>query len=160
MAKGKLKRSYKDVDRDREAGYAGEEPPRGIYDGELIRVSEHPTSNSPDGVEWVFRLTEEPYAGWQGWQYSNGDSTSWKEVQILEAAGIIAHEDEEIDMTFEQIVKKANPVRLKLSVEKSEEYGTRAKIRTVLPMPDGKASTGGAKKKKSKKAKGKDEPPF
>ena len=150
---GKFKRSYKGVNRERREGYAGDEPKRGIYTAKLVSAGDHTSAGGNEGTEWVFELTEEPYAGWRGWVYTNDDSTAWKETMILEAIGAIGNDEEDINTTHEKLVKSANLVRLKLRMENSEEYGSRAKVAQVLPMPEGegkksKSKSGGKKKSK------------
>lgn len=152
MAK-KFKRNYSDVDRSQEAQYSGAVPKPGIYDFKLHSVGEH-TGGEADGEKsvWVFECTEEPFNGWRGYVYTNDSSTAWKEVQILEALGIISSEDDEVDETYESIMKKAGPVRCRVTNETYEEE-KRGRIKTVLPPPDG-AAPKSAKKEGKKKKKG------
>lgn len=153
MAK-KFKRNYSDVDRSGEGQYSGDVPKPGIYDFKLARAAEH-TGGSAEGekTEWVFECTSEPYVGWRGYVYTNDSSTAWKEVQILEALGIIGKDDEEVDETYESIMKKAGPVRGRV---KNEEYDgeKRGRLNTIMPPPDGaapkSASKAGKKGKKDK----------
>jgi hypothetical protein len=154
---GKFKRDYKEVDRDREAGYSGEVPKPGMYDFKLVSVGDHTSGAGNEGTEWIFECTEPPYEGWRGWVYTNDDTAAWKEVQILEALGIITKEDQTLNTTHEGILKKGNPVRCKVTNETYEEE-KRGKIKTVLPMPDGGGSAKKSKKKKGSKSK--EESPF
>lgn len=157
---GKFKRSYKEVDRERESGYSGDIPKPGIYTFKLVKVGDHTASSSgADGTEWIFECVEAPYEGWRGWVYTNDDTTAWKEVQILEALGIITKEDEEINTTHEKIMKDASLVRCKITNETYEDE-KRGRIRTVLPMPEGENSKPSKKKKEKKKGKAGEETPF
>lgn len=154
---GKINRDYSGVDHSKNfTEYAGETPKPGIYDGRLDKINDHPTDNSPDGLEWIFQITEEPYEGWAGWLYTNGDSSAWKEQQVMEAIGAINPGDDGYKGTTEALVKNAAPVRLKVTNE-TYEGEKRAKIKTVLQMPGASKGSG---KKKGKGKKGKDESPF
>lgn len=160
---GKFKRNYKDVDRSNEQQtYSGETPKPGIYDFQLSSVKEH-TGGEASGnkSEWIFECTQEPYVGWPGWVYTNDESTAWKEVQVLEALGLMGPDDTDLDLTHEQIMKKGGPVRCKLINETYDEE-KRAKIKTVLPPRDGqeKVAKAGGKAKKGKKKKDGEESPF
>lgn len=155
---GKFKRNYSDVDRSKGyTEYAGDPPKPGIYDGRLDKVSDHTSSEGNEGTEWIFQITEEPYEGWSGWVYTNGDGAAWKELQVLEALGIIEPGEDDVNTTHEKILKAAQPVRLKVVTEKYEGEN-RPKLRTVLAMPDGKGK--GSKAKKGKKGKVKSDSPF
>lgn len=153
---GKVKRNYKDVDRTKREQYSGDVPKPGIYDFFLKSVEDH-TGGDAEGEKlvWMFECTQEPYAGFAAWVYTNDSSTAWKEVQILEATGLLAEGETELDMTHEQMVKKAGPVRCKIINETYEEE-KRGKIKTVLPprdgqdKPSGKGSSGKKKGKKDK----------
>lgn len=131
-------------------GYDGDEPKKGIYDGKLVMLNEHTSSGGNDGLRWVFEITEEPYAGWRGYGYTNMDSTMWKTEQFTNAIqggkkGKIAlkpAEEGEYEKGAESpTVKKAKPVRLRIGSE-NYEGERRARLRTVLVME------GGGKKKK------------
>lgn len=153
---GQFKRNYADVER-REGGegYSGEVPKPGIYDAILTSLEDHPTDASPDGQEWIFEITEEPYAGWHGWVYTNGDSAAWKEVQILEAIGVLKEGKDTIATTQEKIVSNAKPCRVKV---KNETYNDekRGKITVILkPSEEGKKSSS-----KKGKASDDDDDPF
>lgn len=146
---GKMKRDYGDVER-KEAGegYTGEVPKPGIYNAVLSSVGDHTTSDT--ATVWTFDVTDEPFEGWRGWVYTNAEGAAWKEIQILEAIGILKPGQNNLDATHESIMKKAGACRVKV---KNEVYNDekRAKITTILPPLDGKG-------KKSKK--NKDEDPF
>lgn len=154
---GKVKRNYSDVDRSQEnQQYNGEQPKAGIYDFYLKKVEDHDGGSSEGNkLVWMFECTQEPYAGWAGWVYTNDSTAAWKEVQIFEALGLLDADGNVIDSTHEEIVKKAGPVRCKIGMEKYDGEN-RAKIRTVMAPRDGqekpsksggKASKGGKKKK-------------
>ena len=155
---GKVKRSYKDVDRSEREQYSGEVPKPGIYDFHLKSVEDH-TGGDAGGnkLVWMFVCDQEPYEGFAAWVYTNDDSTAWKEVQIFEALGLMSKDDDSVDLTHEQIVAKAGPVRCKI-INETYEDEKRGKIKTVLPPRDGqekpkgsgKASKAGKKGKKEK----------
>lgn len=152
---GKFNRNYSDVER-REGGdgYNGDVPTPGIYDAILTSCKDHTSAAGNDGVEWIFEITEEPFAGWHGWVYTNDDSAAWKEVQILEAVGIMEPGDDNLKTTHEKIVKDAGACRVKVKNE-TYEGEKRGKITVILPPKEG-----GSKKKGGKKKGKKDEDPF
>lgn len=146
---GSFKRDYSHVEKkDVPDAYAGDVPKPGIYDAVLTSVKEHPTANSPDGQEWIFEISDGPYKGWPGWVYTNGSTTAWKEVQILEATGLMKDGDTSVDLTHEKILKKAGPVRVKIKNEVHEEE-KRGKITTIMAPPGGASSKAGGKKEKA-----------
>ena len=158
MAKGKYDIDFDDYEEKEGTGYDGEVPKKGTYDGVLVSFREHVSSNGNEGFEWVFEVTEEPYAGWRGWVYSNMDSTKWRTQQIVKAIQGGAEEKMSLapapageDGTESKTVKKATPVRLRLGRETYEDE-PRARIRTIMPN-EAKAS-----KKKKKKDKDGDDP--
>jgi hypothetical protein len=159
---GKLTRKYKTEYRDPGEVYSGDMPARGIYNGRLVRLSDHTSGSGNDGLEWVFEITDEPYAGWQGYTYTNDDAAAWKEAGILVAGGIVSADKldskgnltVDLNTTHEKIVKDFGPVRLQVRHETWDEE-KRAKLGRVLP-PDEETDKSGKKAKKKKKAK--DEP--
>lgn len=144
---GKMKRDYSDVER-KEAGegYSGEQPKPGIYNAVLSSVGEHTTSDT--ATVWTFDITDEPFSGWRGWVYTNAEGAAWKEVQILEAIGVMKPGADSVDTTHESIMKKAGPCRVRVKNE-TYEGEKRAKITTILPPQEGAS-------KKGKKSKGDD----
>lgn len=149
---GKFKKNYDNVER-KEAGegYSGDVPKPGIYNLALVSCKEHTSGAGNEGTEWVFEITDEPYAGWRGWVYSNDEGAAWKELQILEAIGILKPGETEVNSTHEQILKKASNCRGRIKNETYEDE-KKGKITTLLPQKDGE---GGSKKKDKKK---KDDP--
>lgn len=154
---GKFKRDYSDADIKEGGGYSGDVPKPGMYDAVLVSCDEHTSAAGNEGTQWVFEITEEPFTGWRGWVYTNDDTAAWKEVQILQALGIIADKDDPVNSTHEKIVKDGNPVRVKVKNETYEEE-KRGRITTVLPMPGGEGKAKKGKKKKA--ASGDDDAPF
>lgn len=130
---GAFKRDYGDVER-REAGegYSGDVPKPGIYEATLVSCKEHVSGAGNEGVEWVFQITEEPYSGWRGWVYTNDNTAAWKEVQILEAVGILTPGKDDLNTTHEKIVAKAKPCRVKVKNE-TYEGDKKGKITVILP---------------------------
>jgi hypothetical protein len=155
---GKLKRKYKTEYRESDGGYSGDMPKRGIYPGKLVSVADHESGAGNKGLEWIFEITEEPYAGWRGWTYSNDDASAWKEAQILVAGGIVdaskldkkGNLTVELDTTHEQIVRDFGPVRLQVRHENYDEE-KRAKLGRVLPPEEAEQKKHGKKKSKKKK---------
>lgn len=146
-----------DVDFDdyeeRTGGYNGDEPKNGIYDGKLVALAEHTTSD--DALVWIWEITEEPYAGWRGWQYTNMSSAKWKTQQFTKAISggdekpmRLDPADDVKDGGDSKTVKKALPVRIRIKQEPYEGE-QRARIRTVLPNEDAAVKKG---KKKGKSA--------
>jgi len=122
--------SYDDVEhREKDfEPYDGPDPKPGLYPGKLSKVGQHTTSD--DAVVWIFTIDGGQYDGWPGWVYTNGSTAKWKQEQILVALGLM-EEGGSVNLTYEQILKKAGPVRLRVQ---NEEYNDelRPKIRTVL----------------------------
>lgn len=152
MAKQKvIEIDFDDYDESKaSAGYNGDEPKKGIYDGKLVSFKEHTSSSGNEGLEWIFEITEGDFAGWRGWVYSNMDQAKWKTQQIATAinAGskkkvklVPAGKDE--DGRESKTVKKASAVRLVVRTEKYEGE-MRGRIRTILPADsDGDEGDGG-----------------
>lgn len=153
MAKGKKHEvDFGDYDEKEGSGYDGEQPLKGTFDGILVSLKEHTSGGGNEGYEWIFEITEEPFAGWRGWVYSNMDSSKWKTQQITkainggsEAKFTLEPADEDGDGTKSKTVKKATPVRLRIRKEKYEDE-FRGKIARVMPSENAKP-----KKKKDKK---------
>lgn len=131
-----ISRSYDDIDHSKET-YKGEEPKPGLHPAKLVLVEQHTTSE--DAVHWKYEITSGPYKGWWGHVYTNSTSTKWKEEQQLVACGLIK-EGESVALTFEEILKKAKPVRLRTVLEEyNDEH--RAKIKTTLAASTDTAAT-------------------
>lgn len=148
---GKYDVDTSDYDESKDSGgYDGDEPRKGIYDGKLVSLKEHTSGGGNEGLEWIFEITEEPYAGWRGWTYSNMDSAKWKTEQMVHAIqggkkGKMALKpaDEDGDGKTSGTVKKAKPVRIRIVSEKYEDE-KKARIRTVLPMESKTKSKNGS----------------
>jgi hypothetical protein len=163
-----MKRSYSKVEvRDPNAGYDGDPPKRGLYDGKLLEVEEHESTSSevqPNTLHWVFEITQEPYVGWRGHTYTNDSTTAWKEVQLLLSMGIVAAKDvkdgvltKKVDLDLATLPAQAGPVRLQVVTQNYEDE-KQAKLGKVLPPREsqengesGKAGKAGKKGKKGKK---------
>lgn len=144
---GKMKRNYGDVERKEVSeGYNGDPPKPGIYNAVLSTVDEHTTSDT--ATVWTFDIMDEPYEGWRGWVYTNAEGAAWKEVQILEAIGILKPGENNLDSSHETILKKAGPCRIKVRNE-TYEGEKRGKITAILPPSEG--AKAGKKKDKKKK---------
>jgi hypothetical protein len=136
------------------AGYDGEEPKKGTYDGILVQLNEHTAGNGNESIRWVFEITEEPYIGWRGYIYSNMDTALWRTQELTYAINGGVEKKTPLDVAPEgdwdagaatKTVKKAKPVRLRVKRE-TYEGEPKAKISNVLPNEDAPA-----KKKKAKK---------
>jgi hypothetical protein len=139
-----------DVDFDdyeeKEGGYSGEPPKPGMYEGKLVELAEHTTSD--DALKWVFEITEEgDFTGWRGWVYSNMSTAKWKTQQIAKALQGGAEKKISVDPDkADKILKAAKPVVL--VVRKDTYDGEYApKIGRILPSKD-VASGKGKKGKK------------
>ena len=152
---GKFKHDGSSVDTSKGGGYQGEQPKPEIYEAVLVTCEEHTAASSDvEGTHWVFEITDGPYTGWQGHQYTNDSSTLWKQDQILTALGL-QKAGGQYEGTHEGIVKKGGPVRIKTNQEEYEGE-KRGRIRMVLPPIEGQEKPSKAGKKK----KGKGDEPF
>jgi len=103
--------------------YDGDPPKAGIYEFKLVDADlEYVSKDGADGFKWTFQCTEEPYAGWFGYMYSNLDSTKQKTQRILKA--IRSGSTKKIDLgkyidNEAALIKLAKPV---LGRVKSEFY--------------------------------------
>lgn len=121
--------SFKDTEyKEQSGGYDGPPPPTGLYPMKLSSVGQHTTSDT--SIVWTFDVTSGKYAGWRGWMYSDMDNAKWKTQNICVALGLI-EPNEEIAMSFEEILKKAGAVRGRV---RTEEYNDefRPKLQTVI----------------------------
>lgn len=154
MAKDKHVVDFDDYEEKEGSGYDGEQPLKGTFDGMLVSLKEHTSGEGNEGYEWIFEITEEPYAGWRGWVYSNMDSAKWKTQQIVKAINGGAETKTVLDPTEDgtdsKTVKKAKAVRLRMRKEKYDGED-RAKIARVMVN-----ESGGSTKKKGKKEKSDD----
>jgi hypothetical protein len=147
---------FDDYEEKEGSGYDGDQPLKGTFDGNLISLKEHTSGEGNEGYEWIFEITEEPFAGWRGWVYSNMDSSKWKTQQIVKAiqggseTKVVL--DPTDDGTDSKTVKKAKSVRLRMRKEKFEGED-RGKIARVMT-----SEGGDKKKKKGKKSKKTDDP--
>lgn len=118
--------SFDDVER--KDFYEGEQPKPGLYPGKLVSVEQHTTSD--DSIHWVFDITSGQFKGWRGHLYSNMSSAKFKTEQCLVGLGVI-EEGGTINHTFDQIMKKAKPCRLRTVFEEYNDE-QRAKISRVM----------------------------
>lgn len=119
------------------AGYAGQDPPRGIYKGVMVAVDDHESKGGNEGFEWKFEIQDgSPYSGWRGYVYSDLGNTKWKTQQIGHAiTGKTGDFTIDTDDQGAKMVKKAKPVLIRVISEKYEGEN-RAKIRSILPIVD------------------------
>lgn len=114
--------------KEQGGGYDGPPPPRGLYPAKLSSVGAHTTSDT--SIVWTFDITDGKYAGWRGWVYSDMDNSKWKTQNILVALGVIEPEAE-INKSYEQIMKEAEPCRVQIIVEDYQDE-LRSKVKNVL----------------------------
>lgn len=150
---GKFKHDGSGVDTSK-GGYQGEQPKPGIYEAKLVVCEEHTTGEGNDATHWVFEITDGPYTGWRGHQYTNDDTTLWKQDQILTALGL-QEAGGSYSGTHEKIVKDAGPCRIKTNLEEYNDE-KRGRVRVILPPAEGQE----APKAKGKAKKKKDSEPF
>jgi hypothetical protein len=147
---GKFKHDGSSVDTSKGGGYDGEQPPPGTYNAVLVTCEEHQSQAGAEGTHWVFEFVDEPYKGFRGHVYTNDAGALWKQDQILYATGMISPGGT-YEGSHEQIVKKAQPVRVKTKYEKYEDEN-RCRINTILPGGTAPAGAGPGAKPKKKKA--------
>jgi hypothetical protein len=94
--------------------YEGPAPAPGLYPCKLVDVEPHDTSDT--AMRWTFDITDGKYAGWRDWVYSDLDRSKWKTQNILVALGLMEPEGE-INHTYEEIKKKAEPFRARVTNE-------------------------------------------
>lgn len=127
--------SFKDTEyKTQGSGYDGPQPPAGLYPMKLTSVGQHTTSDT--AIVWTFDITSGQYEGWRGWMYSDMANAKWKTQNIAVALGLI-EPNEEISMSYEQILKEAGPVRGRVVREEYEEAEDekdrwRSKISSVI----------------------------
>jgi len=122
--------SFKDTEyrEDAGGGYDGPPPTPGLYAARLVSVEQHTTTE--DSICWIFEIVAGKYSGWRGWVYTNMSTAKFKTQQILVAMELMEPEGE-VNMTFEDIRAKANPLRVRVQ---NEQYDGDAvpKIRGFL----------------------------
>lgn len=151
-ASGRLKRNYSDEEyREPGEGYNGPQPSRGLYTAELFDVRDHTTGEGNESIRWGFRLvpgsedakTGDDVSGFADFLYTN-DNTLWREQQILVATGVIKPNGQ-LNLTYEQILKKAKPCTVKMGQERyvpeDGEPEWRGRMQAFLPPKDGAAKT-------------------
>lgn len=143
-----LDRDYSEEEyREPSEGYNGPQPVKGLYPGKLVSINNHTKSgeDEPSSVRWGFELTGgetdgESVAGFRDYQYTNDDTTLWREHQIAVALGLIKPNGK-LKMSFANILKKAKPCTLRIIRERyiPEDGGDpewRGKISAVLSYRD------------------------
>lgn len=123
--------------KEQGAGYDGPQPPRGLYPAKLSSVGAHTSSDT--SIVWTFDVTDGKYAGWRGWVYSDMDNSKWKTQNILVALGVI-EPGGEVNKTYEQIMKDAEPCRIQVIMEDYQEE-LRSKVKNVLAAGTASADT-------------------
>lgn len=156
---GRLVRDFSDEEyREPSEGYNGPEPTKGLYTCELVRVSDHFKGGNEDGdqsVKWLFRLAEgsenkhgESVAGWTDSQYTT-ENTAWREQQMAVALGLIKPNGK-LNMTYDQMVKKAKPCTCRVVMERYiPEDGSdpefRGRMVSFMGLREDGAKTSGSK---------------
>lgn len=115
---------FDDTEYKESAGrYEGPAPAPGLYPCKLVMVEAHDTSDT--AMRWTFDIIDGKYAGWRDWVYSDLDKSKWKTQNILVALGLMEPEGE-INHTYEQIIKDAQPFRARVT---NEDYKDEIKGR-------------------------------
>jgi hypothetical protein len=94
--------------------YEGPAPAPGLYPAKLVDVEAHDTSDT--AIRWTFDIIEGKYTGWRDWVYSDLGNSKWKTQNILVALGVM-EPGGEINHTYEEIKKKAQPFRARVTNE-------------------------------------------
>lgn len=151
---GRLNRDYGDEEyREPGEGYNGPTPKKGLYPAKLVSINDHVSSDGNESVRWCFELTggtspddegeEQSVAGFRDYQYTNDDTTLWREQQIAVALGLVKPNGK-LNATYAAILKKAKPCTVRLIRERYiPEDGDpewRAKIAAVLAARDNGAA--------------------
>ena len=156
-SEGRLNRDYGDEEyREPGEGYDGEEPTKGLYTCELVRVSDYTSQDGNESVKWLFRLADgsenkhgDDVSGWMDSQYTT-ENTAWKEQQMLVALGVIKPGGK-VNLPYDGIVKKAKPCTVRVGVERvidEEGEGTwRGRMQAFLPLRDATAAKRGTSKR-------------
>lgn len=131
--------SFNDTEyKESGGGYDGPDPATGLYPAKLTSVGRHENGSDETSMVWTFDITEGKYAGWRGWVYSDMANSKWKTQNILVALGVI-EPNEEINKTYEQIMKEAQPCRIR-TMSETYEGEARAKIRAFMKASEATAS--------------------
>lgn len=126
---------YEDYTPERE--YVGEEPRPGLLRLKCVNIEHHTAESSGnEGIKWTFECTEEPYAGWWGYIYSdlNPEGSKWKTQQTTRALQAGSEKPVKIDLKNpEKFLKSCKEVVGRII---NEEYKgeDRAKIRKVMVL--------------------------
>lgn len=147
-----LKRDYSNTEYRETSIYDGPEPTKGIYRLELVHVGDYTKQgeDEPSSVQWTFRAMEgeenkhgDSVAGWKSSKYTT-EAGAFVEQNILVACQVIKP-GQEIDMSYDQILKKAKPCRALVVLERYIPENGEPEWRAVLTsnfLPDdGGAST-------------------
>lgn len=148
---GRLNRDYSGEEyREPGEGYNGPTPKKGLYPGKLVTINDHESKDGNESVRWGFEITggtspddngdEVSVAGFRDYQYTNDDTTLWREQQIAVALGLVKPNGK-LNATYAAILKKAKPCTLRIIRERyiPEDGGDpewRAKIAAVLAARD------------------------
>jgi hypothetical protein len=156
-AEGRLNRDYGDEEyREPGEGYDGEEPTKGLYTCELVRISDHTSQDGNESVKWLFRLADgsenkhgDDVSGWMDSQYTT-ENTAWKEQQMLVALGVIKPGGK-VNLPYDGIVKKAKPCTVRVGTERviddDGEGHWRGRMQAFLPLRDATAAKRGPSKR-------------
>lgn len=126
-----------DATQESQGGYYGEEPRRGLYRFKLVSVGWYTADNGNESIRWIFRMLDEPYAGWNGYRYTNMEAARSQTQQIMRALQNGQEKPVRLDLDDEKAVakfiKKAVEVR---GAVRTEEYNgeIRGKLVAVMPL--------------------------
>lgn len=161
---GRIADDFSDEDyREPSEGYQGEQPTKGLYTCELFGINDHTKQgeDEPSSVRWGFRLVDgsenkhgDDVSGWSDYIYTT-ENTRWRVQQILVALGVIKPKGK-VNLSYDQILKKAKPCTVRVGVERYvPEDGSdpewRGRMQAFLPLKEAAAT-------KSRRRKDDDEP--
>lgn len=153
---GRFNRDYSNEEyREPSEGYNGEQPTKGLYSCKLVNIEDHETAEGNESVKWTFELLPgsenkhgDDVSGWRDYQYTNDDTTAWREQQIAVALGLCKPKGK-LTGTYAANLKKAKPCTVRVGTEQyiPEDGGdseTRGRMQAFMPLKD---ATGPAKRR-------------
>lgn len=129
----KLKYDVTDV----EAGQDYETPvPIGLYVARITDIEQRESAAGNDMIAVIYEIASGEWKGRNLWDYVVlTDNAAWKLRQFLEAIGAVADgKKQKGTLELESLIGTLVQVRTKHQTD--SEFGTRAKVGSVLPMPE------------------------
>lgn len=149
---GRLNRDYSGEEyREPGEGYNGEQPTKGLYSCKLVAINDHETAEGNESVKWTFELLPgsenkhgDDVSGWRDYQYTNDDTTVWREQQIAVALGL-CKPGGKLTGTFSNLLKRAKPCTVRVGTERyiPEDGGdpeTKGRMQAFMPLKDASAT--------------------